>query len=129
MSYSNEKKLSFESDLGFNYFKDILPESISTTKDLFDEQATLQDDSSNFFFAKVRIEKKGRGGKVVTVFYDCELNYNHNLKKISQEIKKSLGIGGKVIDTKIELNGDVRKRVAHYLSQRFNTKILGLPKS
>ena len=45
--------------------------------------------------AKLRIEKKGRGGKTVTVVYDLPQN-DQFLKELSQDLKKACGTGGGV---------------------------------
>ena len=60
--------------------------------------------------AKLRIEKKGRGGKVVTVVYDLPQN-GAFLKDLSQELKRTCGTGGAVAGDTIELQGDLRERV------------------
>lgn len=60
--------------------------------------------------AKLRMEKKGRGGKTVTVVDGLPRNAGF-LKELSQELKRACGTGGAVEDTAIELQGDVRERV------------------
>ena len=60
--------------------------------------------------AKLRMEKKGRGGKTVTVVYDLPQNEAF-LKELAQELKRACGTGGAVADNTIELQGDLRDRV------------------
>jgi translation initiation factor 1 len=60
--------------------------------------------------AKLRTEKKGRGGKTVTVVYGLPKN-DEFLKKLSQELKRACGTGGTVVDGGVELQGDLRDRV------------------
>jgi translation initiation factor 1 len=60
--------------------------------------------------AKLRMEKKGRGGKTVTVVDGLPRNAAF-LKELSQELKRACGTGGAVVDTAIELQGDLRERV------------------
>jgi translation initiation factor 1 len=60
--------------------------------------------------AKLRMEKKGRGGKTVTVVYGLPQN-DEFLKKLSQELKRACGTGGAVVDGGVELQGDLRERV------------------
>ena len=67
--------------------------------------------------AKLRMEKKGRGGKTVTVVYDLPQNAAF-LKDLAQELKRACGTGGAVADNTIELQGDLRDRVREYLSRR-----------
>ena len=67
--------------------------------------------------AKLRMEKKGRGGKTVTVVYDLPQN-DQFLKELSQELKKACGTGGAVVESGVELQGDVRERVRDILLKR-----------
>ena len=50
--------------------------------------------------AKLRMEKKGRGGKTVTVVYDLPNNATF-LKELSQELKRACGTGGAVADNTV----------------------------
>jgi len=63
------------------------------------------------------MEKKGRGGKTVTVVYDLPQN-DQFLKELSQELKKACGTGGAVVEGGVELQGDVRARVRDILLNR-----------
>ena len=67
--------------------------------------------------AKLRMEKKGRGGKIVTVVYDLPQN-DAFLKELAQELKRACGTGGAVADNTIELQGDLRDRVREYLQKK-----------
>jgi translation initiation factor 1 len=67
--------------------------------------------------AKLRMEKKGRGGKTVTVVYDLPQNAAF-LKDLAQQLKRTCGTGGAVADNTIELQGDLRERVRDFLSSR-----------
>ena len=67
--------------------------------------------------AKLRMEKKGRGGKVVTVIDGLPRN-DAFLKELAQELKRTCGTGGTVIDCGIELHGDLRDRVRDVLAQK-----------
>jgi translation initiation factor 1 len=67
--------------------------------------------------AKLRMEKKGRGGKTVTVIDGLPRNAAF-LKGLSQELKRACGTGGTVIDGGIELHGDLRERVREVLAQK-----------
>ena len=67
--------------------------------------------------AKLRMEKKGRGGKTVTVVYDLPQNEAF-LKELSQELKKACGTGGAVADNTIELQGEMRDRVRDVLVKK-----------
>ena len=67
--------------------------------------------------AKLRMEKKGRGGKVVTLIYDLPRNAAF-LKDLSQELKKACGVGGAAGDGTVELQGDLRDRVRVLLTEK-----------
>src|SRR6059036_2851017 len=67
--------------------------------------------------AKLRMEKKGRGGKTVTVVYDLPNNAAF-LKELSQELKRACGTGEAVADGAVELQGDLRDRVRAFLIKR-----------
>ena len=67
--------------------------------------------------AKLRMEKKGRGGKVVTVIFGLPNNAAF-LKALSQDLKRACGTGGAVVDGGVELQGDLRDRVREVLSKR-----------
>ena len=65
--------------------------------------------------AKLRMEKKGRGGKTVTVVDGLPRN-SAFLKELSQELKRACGTGGAVDEGAIELQGDLRDRVRDCLA-------------
>jgi translation initiation factor 1 len=67
--------------------------------------------------AKLRMEKKGRGGKMVTVVDGLPRN-SAFLKDLSQELKKLCGTGGAVADGAVELQGDLRDRVRVHLTTK-----------
>ena len=67
--------------------------------------------------AKLRMEKKGRGGKTVTVVYGLPHNLEF-LRELAQELKRSCGTGGAVVDGGVELQGDLRDRVRDVLMKR-----------
>lgn len=66
--------------------------------------------------AVVRMERKGRGGKDVTVLE--QLNLNPVLKqRWLKELKAALGCGGLIEGDTIVLQGDHRKRLPELLSK------------
>jgi translation initiation factor 1 len=67
--------------------------------------------------AKLRMEKKGRGGKTVTVVAGLPENAAF-LRDLSQELKRACGTGGAVGDGEIELQGDLRERVRDVLTRK-----------
>ena len=67
--------------------------------------------------AKLRMEKKGRGGKTVTVIDGLPRNAAF-LKELSQELKRACGTGGTAAEGAIELQGDLRDRVREVLLKK-----------
>jgi translation initiation factor 1 len=67
--------------------------------------------------AKLRVEKKGRGGKTVTVVYDLPRNAGF-LRDLSQELKRACGTGGAVAENTVELQGDLRDRIRDVLVKK-----------
>lgn len=67
--------------------------------------------------AKLRIEKKGRGGKTVSVV-DGLPNNAVFLKELCVDLKRACGTGGSVIDGTIQLQGDLRGRIREFLVKR-----------
>ena len=67
--------------------------------------------------AKLRMEKAGRGGKMVTVV-DGLPNNPAFLKDLSQELKRVCGTGGAVLDGGVQLQGDLRDRVRAVLTDK-----------
>ena len=67
--------------------------------------------------AKLRMEKKGRGGKTVTVVDNLPNNAAF-LKDLCQDLKRACGTGGAVQDGAIELQGDLRDRVRARLAAK-----------
>jgi translation initiation factor 1 len=66
---------------------------------------------------RVRREKQGRGGKVVTVVYDLELT-DSELKSLGKELRQTCASGGTVKEGKIEIRGDHRDKVVDLLQKR-----------
>ena len=71
----------------------------------------------NRIVAKLRMEKKGRGGKTVTVVYGLPRNAAF-LKELAQELKRVCGTGGAPAEDSVELQGDLRDRVREYLQKK-----------
>jgi translation initiation factor 1 len=67
--------------------------------------------------AKLRVEKKGRGGKTVTVVYGLPRNAAF-LKDLTQELKRACGTGGAPVEDGVELQGDLRDRVREFLQKK-----------
>ena len=71
----------------------------------------------NRIVAKLRMEKKGRSGKTVTLVYGLPDNAAF-LKDLCSELKRACGTGGAVAEGAVELQGDLRDRVRDYLAKK-----------
>jgi translation initiation factor 1 len=67
--------------------------------------------------AKLRLEKKARGGKTVTVVDGLPRNTAF-LKDLSQELKRTCSTGGSVFETGVEVQGDMRERIRDLLLKK-----------
>ncbi len=67
--------------------------------------------------AKLRMEKKGRGGKTVTVVYGLPQNETF-LKALCGELKRACGTGGAVVEGGVEVQGELRDRVRDALTKK-----------
>lgn len=67
--------------------------------------------------AKLRLEKKGRGGKTVTVVDGLPRNAEF-LAGLAGELKRTCGTGGTAFDTGVELQGDQRQKVRDALTKK-----------
>jgi translation initiation factor 1 len=65
--------------------------------------------------AKLRMEKKGRGGKTMTVVDGLPRNTAF-LEDLCAELKRLCGTGGAVGEGAIELQGDLRERLRPHLA-------------
>ncbi|MFN2106055.1 MAG: hypothetical protein ACK2UJ_14345 [Candidatus Promineifilaceae bacterium] len=75
--------------------------------------------------ACIRREKKGRGGKTVTVIMELQLTPS-DMKSLAKKLKKKCGTGGTVTDGTIEIQGDNRDTVAAVLQKMgYQTKFVG----
>ena len=71
---------------------------------------------------KLRIEKKGRGGKAVTVIYELPDNPQY-FKKLLKELKNFCGTGGSQKESTLEIQGDQRDKIREFLLKKgFQTK-------
>lgn len=75
--------------------------------------------------ARIQRERKGRGGKTVTVVSGLQLT-PEDLAALAKRLKAVCGSGGTVKDGQIEVQGDHRERIAAELqSQGYKTKLVG----
>jgi translation initiation factor 1 len=65
----------------------------------------------------LRIEKKGRGGKSVTVVANLPRNATF-LAGLAAELKKTCGTGGTATEDAVEIQGDQRERLRPLLAAK-----------
>jgi translation initiation factor 1 len=63
----------------------------------------------------VRLEKKGRGGKTVTVIAGFRTECEADMQDVAGSLRRLLGTGGTVVEDRLELQGDQRRKAAAWL--------------
>jgi len=63
----------------------------------------------------IRIEKKGRAGKTVTVIAGFRTECEADMQDVAGSLRRLLGTGGTVVDDRLELQGDQRRKAAEWL--------------
>ena len=74
--------------------------------------------------AVVALERKGRGGKTVTLVTHLALSHD-DLDRWVSDMKKALGCGGIREDDAIVLQGDQRERAVEWLTRKGIRKVTG----
>jgi translation initiation factor 1 len=93
----------YSTDPGYNY-----------DKEEKEEEESLSPEKQDL---KVRLEKKGRKGKTVSIVSGFKGN-SEDLEALGKELKKKLGTGGSVVEGEILIQGDFRQRIKDYLSSQ-----------
>ena len=65
---------------------------------------------------RMRLDKKGRGGKAVTVVFDLPPHPDYFVRLI-KKLKAHCGTGGALKDNRMEIQGDQRDKVQGYLER------------
>lgn len=111
--YKHNKYIS----LMMNDWKDRLGVVYSTSAD-FDYQTNEAEEPETLAPAaqvlRVRIEKKGRGGKTATLVSGF-VGTSDDLADLGRTLKSKCGVGGSVKDGEILVQGDFRERVISLL--------------
>lgn len=64
---------------------------------------------------RMRLEKQGRGGKVVTAVFDLPNNEDY-CKSLAKDLKKTCGTGGTYKNGRIEIQGDQTEKLGKKLT-------------
>lgn len=101
-SFKNREGVVYSTNPDFNFF-----ENIPGLQD------TLPNEEQNLL---IRIERKGRGGKVVTIV-EGFVGSSDDLKELGKLLKNKCGVGGSQKDGEIIIQGDVKDKVYSILSE------------
>ena len=71
----------------------------------------------------LRKEKKGRGGKTVTLIEGISAS-SDALESLAKELRKGLGCGARVEDHHLVLQGDIRERASQWFAKKGVKKII-----
>ena len=75
--------------------------------------------------AELHLEKKGRGGKTVSIVRGLQLS-TKDTKALSKKLKQACGSGGSIKNDDIEIQGDHREKMATLLQELgYKTKMVG----
>ena len=81
------------------------------------EQPTLKGPAKQKEPLHVRIEKKARQGKVVTIVFGFT-GLTGVIEELAKKLKSQCGVGGSVKDREIVLQGDLRQKVTQLLCEQ-----------
>ena len=102
-NFKNREGVVYSTNPDFNYFEN-----------LSGLQATLPNEQQNLI---VRLDKKHRGGKVVTLV-EGFTGSPEDLKALAKELKSKCGVGGSQKDGEIIIQGDFKEKIYQLLSER-----------
>ena len=100
-----------------NDWKDRLNIVYSTNPDFgYETEETIEDETIDKKQQKLRVamEKKGRGGKTVTLIRGF-VGAENDLKELGKLVKTKCGVGGSVKEGEIIIQGDFKQRVIDLL--------------
>ena len=86
-----------------------------------EEQVTLDKNKQNL---RVSIDKKNRGGKVVTLITGF-IGTENDLKELGKLLKSKCGVGGSAKDGEIIVQGDFKQKIVERETQNFCPKCGG----
>jgi len=102
-SFKNREGVVYSTNPEFNYFENIPG-----------LQSTVPNEQQNL---TVRIDKKHRGGKVVTLV-EGFIGSVDDLKDLAKMLKSKCGVGGSQKDGEIIIQGDLKEKVYEFLIEK-----------
>jgi len=119
MSRTQKKKTIQNEELFFNPFSDLGVKATEEGKKVLgfseDKPATERDANESLSpktVVSMRIERKGRGGKTVTVVMISPVPVMDQLNALLRSLKKFLGCGASMGNEVLFIQGDQRERIA-----------------
>ena len=104
-SNDSERRIAYTTDpAGFNPFKGLFSDEDENKMDSIDKKSPV----------RVHLEKKGRGGKTVSIIKGLSSS-DENLEELQREIKNHCGTGGSIKDNEIIIQGDHRDKIVTLL--------------
>ena len=110
-NYKNREGVVYSTNPDFNFFENIPG-----------LQSTLPNEQQNLI---VRIDRKHRGGKVVTLVQGF-VGTSDDLKELAKKLKSKCGVGGSQKDGEIIIQGDFKNKVHQLLLEmKYKAKMSG----
>jgi len=109
MSKNKQKNLSWEAFQSMGN-----PENAPKEKE---EPAQNEDHFIAKSTIRIHLEKKGRGGKAVSIIRGLEMT-NSKMKELEKQLKSHCGVGGSQKNNEIILQGDHRDKIIAFLKKQ-----------
>ena len=71
---------------------------------------------------RIHLEKKGRGGKSVSIVRGLEMT-NTMMKEVEKELKSICGVGGSQKNNEVIIQGDKRQKILEYFKKHGATNV------